>query len=115
MDWSLTRPEQGNIIGESDDFIEEQVKRNVAFAKLEDLIAWGRAHSLWPFNFGLSCSSIKSSLSPMILPCSGRVKLQSITPPQPIFAPLQVQREFYFPTQEPQIAIRKQAPNRGLQ
>lgn len=41
MDWSLTRPEQGNVVGQSDDFIEEQVKRNVAFAKLEDLIAWG--------------------------------------------------------------------------
>ena len=45
MDWSLTRPDQGKVVGESDDFIEEQVKRNVAFAKLEDLIAWGRAHS----------------------------------------------------------------------
>ena len=22
MDWSLTRPEQGNVIGQSDDFIE---------------------------------------------------------------------------------------------
>lgn len=27
MDWSLTRPEQGNVVGQSDDFIEEQVKR----------------------------------------------------------------------------------------
>ena len=44
MKWSLSRPEEGNQL--SDDFVEEQVKRNVAFAKLEDLIAWGRAHSL---------------------------------------------------------------------
>ena len=48
MKWSLSHPDVINQIG-GDDFIEEQVKEMVG--KLEDLIAWGRAHSLWPFNF----------------------------------------------------------------
>lgn len=45
------------------DSIEKTVSQSILLTRLQDMIAWGRKNSIWPFNFGLSCCFVEMATS----------------------------------------------------
>ena len=63
MQWRLVQAVPDKPMTEVEAAFDEDSSRGFLTAKLEDLIAWGRANSIWPFNFGLSCCYVEMATS----------------------------------------------------
>ncbi len=59
MNWQLESADKAKAPRPGEGSFDDFFRRNVVMTSLEDMVAWGRKNSIWPFNFGLSCCYVE--------------------------------------------------------
>lgn len=58
MRWWTSKVDETPLDGNGDS-LKESLGRVMFMSRLQNLLAWGRKNSIWPFNFGLSCCYVE--------------------------------------------------------
>ena len=62
MKYSLIKPGAHNTDMEKE-LTDDNLYKTVLFGKMDEMVAWGRKNSMWPFGFGLSCCFVEMATS----------------------------------------------------
>jgi len=63
MHWSISRPADALQAEKADGNLDAAIRRTLVLSRVDDLVAWSRKNSVWPFNFGLSCCFVEMATS----------------------------------------------------
>jgi len=65
MRWWQSKPNATHmsLVDQDEGTLDSAMRRVVILSRLQDLLAWGRKNSIWPFNFGLSCCYVEMATS----------------------------------------------------